>query len=164
MTAFLMHLKVEKTKKKKWAWGHGLERPWGAMWELQLGCRTAARTHYKVGTSKRALGLRWGMAPCTAAACPSAALCRVGRLGLSTYFNHRGRPLQHHLGDHSPVAVLRLVLVTVQVRVTLLLGRAAAQGAAAGPPVLQLQPPTSPSPTHLPPSQNLCGASRYGRG
>lgn len=69
MTVFLMHLKVEKTKKKKGAKGAwGLERPWGAMWELQFGCRTAARTHYKVGTCKRALGLRWGMTPCTAAA------------------------------------------------------------------------------------------------
>lgn len=33
----------------------------------------------------------------------------------STYINHRSGPLQLDLGDHLPIAVLCLVLVTVQV-------------------------------------------------
>lgn len=93
-----------------------------------------------------------------AQACPSTGVYWVGHpQGMaetepSTYINHRSGPLQHDLGDHLPVAVLCLVLVTVQVRVALLLGHAAGQGTAAGSSLLQLQQPTSPSPACPQPS------------
>lgn len=56
---YLMHLRIEQGEKK----GHGLERPWGATWELQVGCRKACRTHSKLDTS---LSVHWvflGWAP-----------------------------------------------------------------------------------------------------
>lgn len=70
-----------------------------------------------------------------------AGTLRGGRDRAGTYIDHGVGSLQGDLGHHLPIAVLGLVLVTVEVRVVPVPGHAAGQGIAAGRALLQLHNP-----------------------